>query len=176
MFRVCVFCGSRESEPVFQSAAAKLGRRIAERKMGLVYGGAGVGLMGILADACMAAGGDVIGVIPRNVFQREIAHPKLPKLHVVDTMHERKALMAKTTDSFLAIPGGLGTFDELFEILTWSMIGLHQKPIGILDVDGYFEPLRALVDNAIDRGFLEQAPIRVWSDDVDAVLDALTGS
>ena len=161
---------------MFQVAAEKLGRRIAERGMGLVYGGAEVGLMGILADSVLAGGGDVVGVIPRNVFQREIAHRKLPKLHMVDTMHERKALMAKTTDAFIAFPGGLGTFDELFEILTWSMIGIHHKPIGILDVDGYFEPLRALIDNAVARGFLDEAPIRVWSDDIDAVLDALTGA
>ena len=176
MARVCVFCGSRPSEPIFQTAARRLGTRIAERGLGLVYGGASVGLMGILADAALAAGGEVIGVIPRNVFEREIAHTGLTKLHVVDTMHERKALMAQSSDAFLAFPGGLGTFDELFEVLTWSMIGIHEKPIGILDVDGYFAPLRAMIDNAIVRGFLDSAPIRVWSDDADAVLAALERS
>ena len=176
MPRVCVFCGSRSSDAIFQAAAKRLGTRIAERGLGLVYGGASVGLMGILADAALAAGGEVIGVIPRNVFQREIAHARLTTLHVVDTMHERKALMAASSDAFLAFPGGLGTFDELFEVLTWSMIGIHQKPIGILDVDGYFAPLRALIDNAIERGFLDEVPIRVWSDDADAVLTALEGS
>jgi uncharacterized protein (TIGR00730 family) len=173
MARVCVFCGSRPGEPVFQTAAKRLGQRIAERGLGLVYGGASVGLMGIVADAALAAGGEVIGVIPRSVFRREIAHTSLTTLHVVDTMHERKALMARESDAFLAFPGGLGTFDELFEILTWSMIGIHQKPIGILDVGGYFAPLRAVIDNAIARGFLESAPIRVWSEDADEVLDAL---
>jgi hypothetical protein len=174
MARVCVFCGSRESEPVFQDAAKRLGRRIAERKLGLVYGGAARGLMGILADATLAAGGEVTGVIPHSVFRSEIAHTGLTKLHVVETMHERKALMNKESDAFIAMPGGLGTFDELFEILTWKMIGIHDKPIGIFDVDGYFAPLRSIIDNAIARGFLDEAPIRVWSSDADTVLDALS--
>lgn len=173
MVRVCVFCGSRPSDPIFQAAAKRLGQTIAARGLGLVYGGTSVGLMGILADAALAAGGEVTGVIPRSVFQREVAHTGLTKLHVVDTMHQRKALMATESDAFLAFPGGLGTFDELFEILTWSTIGIHQKPIGVLDVDGYFAPLRAMIDNAMARGFLESAPIRVWSDDVDEVLSAL---
>lgn len=173
MAKLCVFCGSRAGEPRFQDAARALGRTLGARGHGLVYGGASVGLMGILADAALAAGAEVVGVIPRSVFRREIAHAGLTRLCVVDGMHERKALMAETADAFLALPGGLGTFDELFEIMTWSTLGLHDKPIGVLDVDGYFAPLRALLDRAIASGYLDAPPLRVWTDDPVAAVDEL---
>jgi hypothetical protein len=170
---VCVFAGSRSGEGPYAVAAAHLGRRLAERNIGLVYGGASIGLMGTLADAVLEAGGEVIGVIPPSVFQREIAHTALTQLHIVRTMHERKQKMTDLSDAFIAMPGGLGTFDELFESLTWRMLGIHDKPIGIYDVGEYFAPLRALIDHAKRAGFLDEVPIRVWSSHPDELLDAL---
>ncbi len=153
--RLCVFCGSAGgSRSAYIEAAQRLGREMAARGVGLVYGGGGIGLMGFLADAVLAAGGEAIGVIPRGLASKEIAHSSLAALHLVDTMHERKAMMARLADAFLALPGGFGTFDELFEILTWSQLGIHRKPIGILNVDRYFDPLVALIDHAVDEGFV----------------------
>lgn len=174
--RLCVFCGSRfGSRPVYEEAARTLGQTLARQRIGLVYGGASVGIMGALADAALAAGGEVIGVIPRGVFTREIAHAGLTKLHVVGSMHERKALMAEQSDAFLALPGGLGTYDELFEILTWRQIGLHQKPVGLLDVDGYFAPLRSVLDHAVSEGFSDAPPIDVIDGSIARVLAVLFG-
>jgi uncharacterized protein (TIGR00730 family) len=153
--RVCVFCGSAfGSRPVYAEVARSFGRGLAARGIGVVYGGASVGLMGELADAALAAGGEVIGVIPRSLVAREIAHAGLTELHVVETMHERKALMAELSDAIVALPGGAGTLDELFETLTWRQLGLHAKPIVLLDVDGFFEPLVALADHLVAEGFV----------------------
>lgn len=173
---MCVFCGSREGfRPAYAAAARALGVRIAERGLGLVYGGAGVGLMGALANACLDAGGVVVGVIPEGVFEREIAHTRLSELHVVRSMHERKALMTTRSDAFLALPGGLGTLDELFEALTWRQIGIHAKPVGLLDVGGYWAPLRSAVERMVAEGFLDASPFAVVSEAADEVLDALVG-
>lgn len=174
--RLCVFCGSRfGARPVYEDAARELGKTLARQRIGLVYGGAGVRLMGAMADAALEAGGEVIGVIPRGVFTREVGHTKLSKLHVVGSMHERKTLMAKESDAFLAMPGGLGTYDELFEILTWRQIGLHAKPIGVLDVDGYFGPLRAILDHAVSEGFSDAPPVDVIDGSIERVLGVLFG-
>jgi uncharacterized protein (TIGR00730 family) len=156
--RLCVFCGSRDgARPAFAGAADELGRLLAASGIGLVYGGASVGLMGRLADAVLAAGGSVTGVIPRALVDREIAHAGLSELHVVDDLHQRKALMARLSDAFVALPGGVGTLDELFEIVTWRALGLHRKPIGLLDTDGYFAPLVRLLDHMVVSGFLDPA-------------------
>lgn len=172
--RLAVFCGSRTgTNPTFAEAARAFGAALARRKIGLVYGGASVGTMGILADAVLAGGGEVIGVIPRSVFKSEVAHQKLTKLHVVASMHERKALMAQLADGFVALPGGTGTFDELFEILTWRQIGIHDKRIGILDAGGYYAPLRAMLDAIVGEGFGDPAPIDVVSSDVEEVIRRL---
>jgi uncharacterized protein (TIGR00730 family) len=174
MARLCVFCGSRPGrDPIFLQAARELGARLVARRVGLVYGGASVGVMGTLADAVLAGGGHVIGVIPHGVFQREIAHTALTELHVVRSMHERKAMMTQKSDAFLALPGGLGTFDELFEAMTWAQIGIHDKPIGVLDVGGYFEPFQQLVARAKVDGFLDEAPLRIVTASIDEALDAL---
>lgn len=172
--RLCVFCGSRPGrDPAFAQAARDLGAALVARRVGLVYGGASVGVMGEIANAVLAGGGHVIGVIPHGVFDREVAHTGLTELHVVRSMHERKAMMTQKSDAFLALPGGLGTFDELFEALTWSQIGIHDKPIGVLDVGGYFEPLRLLVARAKADGFLDDARLRVFTGNVEEALDAL---
>ncbi len=174
MARLCVFCGSKSgAHPAYARAARELGRELARRRVGLVYGGASVGIMGELADAVLAVRGEVIGVIPQGVFDREVAHRGLTELHVVKSMHARKALMADKSDAFLAMPGGLGTFDELFEALTWKQIGLHDKPIGLLDVDGYFHELMAMVRRSEREGFLDAAPITVVDASIGKVLDAL---
>jgi uncharacterized protein (TIGR00730 family) len=155
MKRVCVFAGSSPGRrPEYRTAAATLGRVVAARGMGVVYGGARLGLMGVLADAALAAGGEVIGVIPRSLVTKELAHTGLTELHVVQSMHERKALMSDLSDGFVALPGGWGTLDELFEILTWAQLGLHQKPSGLLNVEGYFDPLLAFIDHSIAEGFV----------------------
>jgi len=153
--RICVFCGSKAGHrPIHATAARSVGRLLAERGMGLVYGGGHVGLMGILADAVLDAGGQVIGVIPRSMVEEELAHQRLTELHVVGSMHERKALMASKSHGFMALPGGYGTVEELFEIITWRQLRLHDKPIGILNVAGFFDPLMAWLDHAIAEGFL----------------------
>lgn len=152
----CVFCGSSSgNRPEYATAAAELGRELAQRGVRLVYGGSHAGLMGNLADACLAAGGDVVGIIPQFLFDKEIAHRGLPDLRVVHSMHERKALMANLADAFVALPGGFGTFEEFFEALTWTQIGLQAKPCGVLNVHGYYEPLLRLADHAVEEGFLK---------------------
>lgn len=156
MRSVCVFCGSRPgARPEYLALASELGRELAARSLALVYGGASVGLMGRMADAALAAGGRVIGVIPRALVDRELAHAGLSELHVVDTLHQRKALMAERADAFVALPGGVGTLDELFEIVTWRVLGLHAKPIALLDPVGYYRPLAAVLDGMVGEGFLE---------------------
>ena len=174
--RVCVYCGSSPgTSPAYTAAAALTGRRLAERGLGLVYGGASVGLMGVVADAALAAGGEVIGVIPRSMTSREIAHGGLTELHVVDTMAARKDLMAARSDAFLALPGGIGTLDELFETWTLYHLGERVKPLGLLDVDGFFAPLVRMVEHTVDAGFLSRttADALVVDTDVDAVLDRM---
>ena len=176
MKRVAVFCGSRVGKnPVFVEAARAFGALLARRGVGLVYGGASIGCMGTLADAVLSAGGEAIGVIPRSVFKNEVAHTKLTKLHVVASMHERKALMAQLSDGFVALPGGCGTFDELFEIITWRQIGIHDKPIAVLDVAGYFAPLRAMLDATVREGFGDPLPIEAVDADAEKVLAAAIG-
>ena len=155
MFRLCVFCGSASGvRPAYLAAARELGRLLGERGAGLVYGGASVGLMGALADAALAAGAEVDGVIPRALVEREIAHAGLTRLHVVEGMHARKARMAELADAFVALPGGLGTLEELFEVWTWAQLGVHDKPLALLDVDGYFAPLLAFLAHAEAEGFV----------------------
>jgi uncharacterized protein (TIGR00730 family) len=155
MHAVCVFCGSSLGKrPEYAQAAQALGRELAARRLGLVYGGSSVGLMGVLADAALAAGGAVTGVLPRELFRREVAHTGLTTLHEVGSMHERKALMVQLADAFVVLPGGFGTCDELFEVVTWAQIGLHSKPIGLLDVGGFFAPLLAMVAHTIEEGFI----------------------
>lgn len=155
MQRICVFSGSNlGTRREYQQAARDLGQEFLARGLGLVYGGASVGLMGVVADTVLAGGGEVIGVIPRALFRREIAHKGLTKLHEVSSMHERKALMADLSDGFIALPGGFGTFDELFEITTWAQLGLHTKPVGLLNVAGYFAPLLNMIAHAAAEGFI----------------------
>jgi uncharacterized protein (TIGR00730 family) len=156
--RVTVFLGSSTGDwPGYADAVADFGRGLARAGVGIVYGGASVGLMGVLADAALAQGGEVIGVIPGGLFAAEIPHPGLSRLEVVATMHERKALMAGLADGFAALPGGLGTLDELFEILTWQQIGLHAKPVALVDVDGFWDPLTGLLDALTEAGFVPPA-------------------
>jgi len=153
--RVCVFCGSSTgTDPVYAEAARAMGAALAAGGVELVYGGGAVGLMGILADAVMAAGGRVTGVIPVGLFSREVRHDAVTELHEVASMHERKALMYELSDAFVALPGGLGTLDELFETLTWAQLGLHAKPVGLLDVGGFFDPLVAFLRQTVDAGFV----------------------
>ena len=155
MRRLCVFCGSSTGgRPAYRDAAHRLGELLATRGIGLVFGAGHIGLMGVLADAVLSGGGAAIGVIPQALVDKELAHGDLTELRVVATMHQRKALMADLADGFLALPGGYGTADELFEILTWAQLGLHAKPIGLLNVAGFFDPLLEWVDHCVSEGFL----------------------
>ena len=155
MKRLCVFCGANSGhDPRYGEAAAALGRGIAQAGLGLVYGGASIGLMGAVADAALAEGGEVIGVIPQTLVAREVAHHGLSDLRVVTSMHERKALMADLSDGFIALPGGVGTLEELFEVWTWSHLGLHRKPCGLLDVAGFYSGLGRFIDHVQQEGFL----------------------
>jgi uncharacterized protein (TIGR00730 family) len=152
---VCVYCGSSTGfDPAYPAAARELGARLAAEGLRLVYGGGSVGLMGVLADEVLARGGEVIGVIPKGLFSREIAHTGLTELHEVASMHERKRLMFDRADAFVALPGGLGTLEELAEVTTWAQLGLHTRPIVLLDVKDFWSPLLALLDRAVDDGFL----------------------
>jgi uncharacterized protein (TIGR00730 family) len=162
MARICVFCGSSPgTDPRYLEAAREMGRALARRGLGLVYGGGSVGLMGAVADAALEAGAEVIGVIPQVLQIRELAHKRLTTLHVVGSMHERKALMAELSDGFVALPGGMGTLEELAEVLTWAQLGLHARPCGLLDVAGYYDPLVAFFDRAVEAGFLRPAHRRI---------------
>lgn len=156
--KVCVFCGSsRGASEQYALAARELGRLLVERGHGLVYGGGRVGLMGEIAAAVLEAGGEAVGVIPEALLRREVGHGALTRLEVVDSMHARKARMAELSDAFIALPGGFGTFEEWFEIITWGQLGIHDKPCVLLNVDGYFDPLLALVDGAVREGFIRGA-------------------
>lgn len=153
--RVAVFCGSNPgTDPAFADAAAALGTTLAERGIGVVYGGGAVGLMGIVADAVLAGGGEAIGVIPQLLWDKEVGHRGLTELLVVGSMHERKLAMADRADAFIALPGGVGTFEEVFEAITWTQLGIHEKPVGLLDVAGFYGPLLAFLDGTVDAGFL----------------------
>jgi len=155
MNAVCVFCGSSPGgDPAFAEAARAMGKALALRERTLVYGGGNVGLMGILADAALAAGGTVVGVIPRALVARELAHNGLSELHVVESMHERKAKMAELADGFVALPGGIGTLEEFFEIWTWGQLGLHDKPYGLLNVAGFYDPLLAFLSGVVEHKFI----------------------
>jgi uncharacterized protein (TIGR00730 family) len=154
--RICIFCGSKHgTNPLYAETAAHVGRVLAQRGIGLVYGGGHVGLMGVVADAVLKNGGEVVGVIPRSMVDDELAHGGLTELHVVSTMHERTALMASKADAFLALPGGFGTAEEFFEIVTWRQLKLHHKPVGLLNVAGYFDPLIAWIDRGCADGFIK---------------------
>jgi len=176
MKRVLVFCGSSPGgRPEYVAGAQGLGRLLAERELELVYGGASVGLMGALADSALAAGGTVIGVIPTRLVELEVAHAGLTKLHVVETMHQRKALMAELSDAVITLPGGTGTLDELFELFTWRHLGLHHKPIGLLEVADYWQPLLGFLEHAVNERFLREALFETLlvSRDAAALLDLL---
>lgn len=166
--RVCVFCGSSPgARPVYLDAAAQLGRALVAGKIELVYGGADVGLMGHLAHTVLNLGGHVIGVIPRSLVEKEVAHQNLADLRIVETMHERKALMEQLSDGFIALPGGFGTIDELAEILTWSQLGFHSKPIGLWNVEGYFDLLLQFFEHMAQEKFLKQANYELLLKDED---------
>lgn len=174
--RVCVFCGSRPGlRPSYAAAAARLGRRLAEGGVGIVTGGGKVGLMGVIADAALAAGGEVVGIIPQALLDREVGHEGLTELHVVRTMHERKAAMAHLADAFVAMPGGLGTLEEIAEALTWAQLGIHSKPCALLDVDGYYAPLAGWLDHAVAEGFVgADRRAEIWTEaSADALADRL---
>jgi uncharacterized protein (TIGR00730 family) len=156
MRSVCVFCGSSSGlDPAYVEAANRLGRLLAEEQIALVYGGACVGLMGAVADAVLAAGGKAIGVLPDFLRRKELAHPRLTELHIVTSMHERKARMAALSEAFIALPGGMGTLEEFCEIITWAQLGLHEKACGLLNIQGYYNPLLQFVERMADEGFLK---------------------
>jgi uncharacterized protein (TIGR00730 family) len=173
---ICVFCGSSlGSRSVYQEAAQAMGKALVSQGLGLVYGGGNVGLMGVIADAVLAAGGEAIGVIPEFLAVKEIVHTGLTQLYTVNSMHDRKALMAELADAFIALPGGYGTLEEFCEILTWAQLGLHQKPQGLLNVEGYYDPLLQLFDRAVDDQFL-RADLRhlvIEADQPEVLLDRL---
>jgi uncharacterized protein (TIGR00730 family) len=173
---ICVFCGSSTGgQAEYREAAVALGREMVRRKIGLVYGGGCVGLMGVIADAVLEAGGHVIGVMPHALVAREIAHRGLPDLRVVNSMHERKAMMASLSDAFIALPGGFGTFEEFCEVVTWTQLGLHRKPCGVLNVSSFYDPLLALFDRAVENGFLKRSNRAIVLSDANpaALLDQL---
>jgi uncharacterized protein (TIGR00730 family) len=174
--RVCVFCGSSTGHrTLYADAATHLAREMVRRGIGLVFGGGAIGLMGVIADAVLAAGGHAIGVIPHALVARELAHRALPDLRVVNSMHERKATMAALADAFVAMPGGFGTFEEFCEVVTWTQLGVHRKPCGLLNVGGFYDPLIAQFDRGVAEGFVKAANRRivVAQDDPAALLDAL---
>ena len=181
MKRICVFCGSNAGhKPLYRAEAEKLGRLFAERGIELVYGAGNVGLMGAVADACLAAGGTVIGVIPEALVGKEVAgrpvdHRALTQIEIVDSMHTRKARMAELSHGFIALPGGFGTFEEFCEILTWGQLGFHVKPMGLLNVNGFYDPLLALFDHAVGEGFLrpQNRAMALAETDIERLLDAM---
>ncbi len=177
MKRVAVFCGSSEgARPVYRETARETGAMLARRGIAVVYGGGRSGLMGAVAEGALSSGGEITGVIPHSLMRKEWGHEELPDLRVVETMHERKAMMADMSDAFLALPGGCGTFEEFFEVLTWAQIGLHRKPVALLNVDGYYDPLLALLDHAVTERFVraEHRRLVLTDSDPSALLDALT--
>jgi hypothetical protein len=177
MKRICVFCGSSKgANKLYADAAKSLAVVLAQHKISLVYGGGNVGLMGILADEMLSRGGEVIGVIPESLVRWEVAHQHLTRQHIVQTMHERKAMMAELSDGFIALPGGMGTFDELCEILTWAQLGIHSKPVGLLNVAGYFNHWLAMCDHAAHEGFLraEHRVLILEDSEAETLLKRLT--
>ncbi|MBI4752083.1 MAG: TIGR00730 family Rossman fold protein [Acidobacteria bacterium] len=169
MNRICVFCGSNPgTNPAYVEAAVTVGNLLADRGLGLVYGGGHVGMMGTIADAVLARGGEVIGVIPVALAEKEVEHKGLTRLHVVKSMHERKALMADLADGFIALPGGFGTFEEYCEIITWAQLGFHHKPCGLLNVAGYYNHLLAMIDHGVDQKFIRPVHRQLVIDDTDA--------
>jgi uncharacterized protein (TIGR00730 family) len=175
-FTLCVYCGSRQGDdPAFTAAAQEVGRQIGQRGWRLVYGGGKVGLMGEVADAALAAGAQVVGILPERLRDREVGHTGLSELHIVATMHQRKQRMAEMASAFLALPGGIGTLEELFEVWTWRQIGYHDQPLGLLNTQGYFDPLLSFLDRSVDAGFLDAGPRSMLSvdQDVAGLLDDL---
>jgi uncharacterized protein (TIGR00730 family) len=175
---VCVFCGSNAgADPAYVESAQAVGNGLARRGIRVVYGGGGVGMMGALADAARAAGGEVVGVIPRSLFEREIGHTGIDDLRVVGSMHERKALMVELADAFIALPGGIGTLEEFFEVYTWAQLGIHAKPLGLLDAAGYYQPLATMLDHAVEQRFLreETRAMLAIAGDLDGLLAAFDG-
>ena len=175
---ICVFCGASAGRgPAYAAAATRVGDALARRGIRIVYGGGRLGLMGAVADAALSAGGAVVGVIPRGLVDRELAHPGLTELRIVDTLHERKAVMASLADAFIALPGGLGTLEELAEVLSWAQLDLHAKPIGLLDVGGYFGALEAFLDHAVAEGFIAERhrSLLLRDDDLERLLEAFDG-
>lgn len=175
-FNICIFCGSRAgTQPEYLAAAQQLGTALAQRGIGIVYGGSSMGLMGAVADSCLAAGGYVEGVIPDALFLKEVAHPRLSERFVVKSMHARKAMMAERANGFIALPGGLGTLEELFEIITWAQLGIHAKPIVVWNVVGYYDALLHFVEHSVAQGFVSAAHRNFVAirNDLDAVLDDL---
>ncbi len=176
--RIAVYCSMNDGvKPVYREAARTVGELLARQGLSVVYGGARSGMMGALADAALESGGEVIGVLPHSLVEREIAHTGLTALRVVDSMHERKALMAELADAFIVLPGGIGTLEKFFEVWSWAQLGVHRKPIGILNVDGFWKPLLELIDRTEGEGFLQGTPrecLRIGDDPV-ALLDALAG-
>jgi uncharacterized protein (TIGR00730 family) len=174
--RICVFLGSSTGHsPIYAAAARNFGALLALRGIGLVYGGGSIGLMGLVADGASAAGGEVIGVIPEALRAREVDHGSLSALHVVSTMHERKALMAELSDAFVALPGGIGTFEELFEVWTWAQLGYHRKPCALLNVGGFYDAMRGFIDHVVAEGFLREShrDMLMVHDDPEMLLQAL---
>ena len=174
--RVTVFCGSNKGiDPEYARVAAALGETLAKRGIGVVYGGGAVGLMGIVADAALGAGGEVVGVIPRHLWEKEVGHRGLSELLIVDSMHERKMAMADRGDAFIALPGGVGTFEELFEAVTWTQLGIHRKPVGLLDVGGFYRPLLSFLDDTVDAGFVsrEHRQLVLSAESPDEMLTAI---
>jgi hypothetical protein len=177
--RLCVFCGSTPGhDPAYAEATRAVGKSLVAHGYGLVYGGGGIGLMGELASAVLDAGGEVVGVIPRHLYEAERAHRGVTDLRVVDTMHERKAAMADLSDGFVGLPGGIGTYEELFEALTWAQLGIHAKPVGLVDVGGFFTPLLAFLDQVVATGFLrpEHRAMLHVGPDLDALLRAFAAA
>lgn len=165
---LCVFCGASSGiQDSYRQAAEQIGQILARRNIGLVYGGGSVGLMGSVANATLAAGGEVCGIIPQSLFDTEVGHPGLTRLEVVPDMHARKAMMASLADGFIALPGGIGTFEELFEVWTWAYLGYHNKPVAVLNVDGFYDPLLKFLDHTRDQGFLRSASHELLIVDTD---------
>ena len=172
--KICVYCGSSAGkDPDYARAAVALGQALCNRSIGLVYGGAAVGIMGTVADAVLEKGGEVIGVIPKSLAVKEVAHPNLAELHVVASMHERKAMMAELADGFIALPGGWGTLEETFEILTWAQLGFHDKPCGLLNINGYYDGLIGFLENAFEQQFVSELyrPMLITSNEPASLLD-----
>ena len=174
MKRICVYCGSNPGRtPVYREAASQLGQALVKRGIGLVYGGASIGVMGAVANAVLEHGGEAIGIIPQSLATREVAHASLSELIVVTSMHERKAKMAELSDGFIALPGGWGTFEEIFEALTWAQLGIHEKPCGLLNISGYFDHLALFLQHAMDEKFVREAyqPMIMMGQEPDDLLD-----